>query len=190
MSGKDIGSDYKDKILCFSPTEEETSYFSKSLIYICEHSDEGTLGLIINRPLQISMTDFFKSMNIKILGSLSQDFLLMGGPVNPGAVFILHSADTEWESTMPINKDVSLSTSIDILRAIANGDGPADYLITLGYTGWVQEQLEQEILENAWLVAPSNYKVLFKMKPKDKIRGVSEVLGFDIQMVSPKPGKA
>ena len=180
----------KDKILYFSPNDNGISYFTNALIYIGEHNEEGSLGLIINRPLEITTKQFYESMGIKVTSNLAQKKLLMGGPVNPGAVFILHSADTEWDSTMLINEHISLSTSKDILEAIAIGNGPVDYLITLGYSGWESHQLDEEIFENAWISAPLDYRIIFKMEPEDKIKGLSDLLGFNVEMVSPNPGNA
>ena len=180
----------KNKLLFFSPNEDSVSYFTDSLIYIGEHTKEGSLGLIINRTLEITTLEFFKSMGIEVESPLSQEKILMGGPINPGAVFILHSAEKAWNSTMLINQEISLSTSKDILLAIALGKGPKNYLIMLGYSGWEGMQLDKELMDNAWIIAPMDYKILFEIKPENKVKKLSKTLGFDLTMVSPNPGNA
>ena len=114
----------------------------------------------------------------------------MGGPVNPGAVFVLHPTLGKWESTISVNDEISLSTSKDILESIASGQGPDKYLITLGYSGWSAGQLDFELTENAWIIAPAKYEIIFDTRIEDKVAGVSKELGFDLTMVSPDYGNA
>ena len=103
---------------------------------------------------------------------------------------MLHSSEKEWESTLKITKDVSLSTSKDTLEDIAKNKTPKEYLITLGYSGWIGGQLDQELSENAWITIPGDFNIIFKTKPADQIDAVSKLLGFNIQMVSPEFGNA
>ena len=180
----------KNKLLFFSPSENQATYFTNSLIYVCEHNIEGSMGLIINRPVNIKTEDLFKSLELGPKSELKQKKLLMGGPVNPGAVFILHVAEREWDSTILINDHLSLSTSKDILKAISEGKGPSNYLITLGYSGWGAGQLDEELSENAWITLPCKIDILFNTHPEELVSAFSKELGFDLQMVSPDFGSA
>ena len=119
------------KLLFFSPSEREPSYFTNSLIFICEHSQEGAIGVIINRQIDLKTDNLLKGVGLNTQNLLSPKHLLIGGPVNPGSVFVLHSSEKEWESTLKITKDVSLSTSKDTLEDIAKNKTPKEYLITL-----------------------------------------------------------
>ena len=178
------------KLLFFSPSEREPSYFTNSLIFICEHSQEGAIGVIINRQIDLKTDNLLKGVGLDTKNLLSPKHLLIGGPVNPGSVFVLHSSEKEWESTLKITKDVSLSTSKDTLEDIAKNKTPKEYLITLGYSGWIGGQLDQELSENAWITIPGDFNIIFKTKPADQIDAVSKLLGFNIQMVSPEFGNA
>ena len=180
----------KNKLLYFSPSEDNSSYFTNSLIYVCEHNLEGSMGLIINRTINIKTDDLFKSLDLQLSSNPFQEKLLMGGPVNPGAVFVLHPTLGKWESTISVNDEISLSTSKDILESIASGQGPDKYLITLGYSGWSAGQLDFELTENAWIIAPAKYEIIFDTRIEDKVAGGSKELGFDLTMVSPDYGNA
>ena len=112
MSQREILTNYRDQLLYFAPTNDAASYFTNSLVYIGEHNDQGSLGLIINRTIEITTKQFFNSLGMDVKCKLSQRKLLMGGPLSPGAVFVLHDTDKEWESTMPIN-DYKIHSKID-----------------------------------------------------------------------------
>ena len=179
----------KGNLLYFSPSEQEPSYFTDSLLYICDHGELGALGLIINRPLNLELKDLFNTMNItqdsKAVGNV-----YMGGPVNPGAIFILHSSEKRWDSTMEVSNDICLSTSEDAIQSIANCEGPKRYLMTLGYAGWGVNQLDAELAENAWVVIPENKDVIFNPNPDKQMKELSEFIGYDIRMISPDFGNA
>jgi putative transcriptional regulator len=178
------------KLLFFSPSDRGPSYFTNSLIFICDHSSEGTVGLIINRQIDLMTNNLLKGVGLETKDLISPKNLLIGGPVNPGSVFILHSNNKTWDSTLKVTEEISLSTSKDTLEDIAKNDTPKDYLITLGYAGWTEGQLEQELSENAWITAPGDFNIIFRTEPKDQIIAVSKLLGFDVTMVSPEFGNA
>ena len=185
---EDLETSCKNKLLFFSPSENTSTYFTNSLIYMCEHKIDGSMGVIINRPINVMTIDLLNSLEIEIKSEPNQKRLLMGGPVNPGAVFVLHQTKQNWDSTILINKDISISTSKDILEAIATEKGPENYLITLGYSGWSEGQLDEELSENTWITAPANQEIIFNTDPEEMIKAVSKEVGFNLQMVSPDYG--
>ncbi|HEX5538909.1 MAG TPA: YqgE/AlgH family protein, partial [Methylophilaceae bacterium] len=127
-------------------------YFAKSLTLICEHNEEGAMGVVINRPIDMQLDALFEQINLDLKGKpLATAAVHFGGPVQIERGFVLHQPAGEWQSTLTINGDTALTTSRDILEALANGDGPEKALVTLGYAGWSAGQLEQEIGLNAWL---------------------------------------
>lgn len=179
----------KGKILFFSPSEEETSYFTDSLIYMCDHTEIGSLGLIINRKLELKLKELFKGLEVNGTYKLDNRVYL-GGPVSPGAIFILHSPEKSWKDTLKVSDEIFMTTSPDAIKDIAKGEGPQDFIITLGYTGWGPGQLNDEISENAWLTFPEDYNLIFKTNPEDQINEISKKVGYDIRMISPDFGNA
>ena len=179
----------KGNLLYFSPSEQEPSYFTDSLLYICDHSELGALGRIVNRPLDLELKDLFNSMKI-VENSKAEGNVYMGGPVNPGAIFILHSSEKKWDSTIEVSENISLSTSEDAIQAIASCEGPKNYLMTLGYAGWGVNQLESELVDNAWILIPENKDVIFNPNPNKQISELSAFVGYDIRMISPDFGNA
>ena len=181
--------DLKGKILFFSPNEDEASYFTDSLIFICDHNQLGSLGLIFNRPLDLELDELFNGMKINGVKKLHKKAFL-GGPVNPGAIFILHSPDKYWPNTLKVSENIFMSTDYDAIEAIACGKGPENFILTLGYTGWGPNQLNQEIAENAWLSFDEKADLIFNRVPESQISELSKVVGYDIRMISPDFGNA
>ena len=186
---KSASENLKGNILFFSPSEEGTSYFTDSLIYICDHNDHGSLGLIFNRPLELKLKELFKGMKINDINK-EQGNVFIGGPVNPGAIFILHSSDKAWKDTLRVTKDICMSTDYEAIKDIANGNGPKKYILTLGYTGWGPEQLNDEISDNAWISFAEDSELIFSVDPEDQINEISKNVGYDIRMISPDFGNA
>ena len=181
--------DLKGKILFFMPSEEGPSYFTDSLIYMCDHNEHGSLGLIINRPLNLNLSDLFQGMKIETIGeNNSQAFL--GGPVNPGAIFILHTSDKIWKNSLKVTDEVFMSTDYEAIEDIARGNRPKYYILTLGYTGWGPEQLNGEISDNAWISFPGDKHLIFEVDPADQINEISNNVGYDIRMISTDYGNA
>ena len=114
----------------------------------------------------------------------------MGGPVNPDAVFVLHGKPLKWDSTVKVNEEIALTTSGDILESIASGDGPLNYLIALGYSGWNPKQLDEELAENVWIQSHADYEIIFNTPAKDQVAALSKKVGFDLRIVSPDFGNA
>ena len=187
---KEIPDNCKNKLLFFSPSEQNFSYFTDSLIYVCDHNNEGAMGMIVNRSTNILTMDLFNSLKLKVQTELVQKNLLLGGPVNPDAVFVLHGKPQEWDSTVLVSEEIGLTTSGDILEAIAIGKGPANYLIALGYAGWNPGQLDEELLENVWIQNPTDLNIVFNTPPKDQVDALSKKVGFNLRLVSPDYGNA
>lgn len=162
--------------------------FSRSVIYLCAHSSEGAMGIIINqRAPNISFTELLEQLNIvpsedriALPSSLSAMEVHLGGPVETGRGFVLHSADYfKAESTLPIDESVCLTATIDILRDIAKGSGPNKALLALGYAGWAPGQLEDEIQANGWLNCPADPELIFDPELDLKYARALDSLGVD-----------
>jgi putative transcriptional regulator len=167
--------------------------FEKSVSFICQHTEQGAMGLTINRPTDILFSEFFSQLNIPLKDdSLASLPVYLGGPVETGHGFILHSNDSghTWNQTLKINKHISLSSSKDILIAIANGEGPSHYLVTLGYAGWGSGQIEQEMEQNSWLNVPANNDIIFNTPYDKRWESAALSLGIDIHLISGDVGHA
>jgi len=165
--------------------------FAKTVIYVCAHNDEGAMGLVVNRPLDtLAFPDLLEQLGIESSKVHDQIRVLAGGPVEAGRGFVLHSCDYFQEATMRVNADVGLTATIDILRAIAVGNGPQKSLLALGYAGWGAGQLDVEIKENGWLNVESDNKLLFEDDLDVRWQHAMEKIGIDPRMLSDEAGHA
>ena len=165
--------------------------FSHTIIYVCEHSEEGAMGLIINHPLDIPISQIFDQFDIEYTAQIGGGSLLSGGPVQVDRGFVLHRpSDHQWESTLPISNDISLTASSDIISDIANEQGPNDLIITLGYTGWGPGQLEQELSENAWLTVPGDADIVFDVPFHQRASAAAAKIGINFDLLSTDVGHA
>ncbi len=165
--------------------------FQKTVIYMCAHGPEGAMGLVVNKPLEsISFPDLLEQLDITMPPSGEGIEVLFGGPVETGRGFVLHSPDYIHDATMVVDEDVALTATIDILRAIAEGDGPAQSLLALGYAGWGPGQLDDEIKANGWLSLDSDPTLLFETDVDDKWTAAMRKLGIDPLMLSDEAGHA
>ena len=136
--------------------------FEHSVIYICEHQAQGTVGLIINRPMRYGLSLVFEQLQIQPLHvEKNQTPLLFGGPLQPDRGFVIHRPCGAWHSSLVLQPDVTITTSNDIIRAIANDAGPEDAMVALGYVAWLAHQVEDEIMQNAWVVCPAKRELLY-----------------------------
>lgn len=182
----------RDHFLIAMPSMTDP-YFYQSVIYICEHSPEGAMGIVVNLLLNIHLGDVLQNMNITTDDpKISQAPIIAGGPVQQERGFVLHRATQEdkWESSLSLTKNLSITTSKDILFAIANHQGPKDMIIALGYASWGGGQLEKEIVENAWLCSPADPQVLFDIPPENRWRAAGALLGIDMDNLSSDVGHA
>ncbi|WP_090720691.1 YqgE/AlgH family protein [Nitrosomonas sp. Nm166] len=167
------------------------SVFSKTLTYICEHNEQGAVGIVINRPTDLTLISLFKQLGIPQADSLVETVpVLFGGPVQMDCGFILHHPIGQWQSTLAVNQEVGLTTSLDILKAIANDEGPDQALIALGYAGWAAGQIEHELAQNAWLTAPASVDVIFDIPSEERLPAAMQLLGIHDAHLSNEVGHA
>jgi len=166
-------------------------HFAGTLTYVCEHTDEGALGIVINRPTDMTMGALFKQIRIDLEGSeLSERPVMFGGPVQTDRGFVLHRPAGKWQSSLAVREGVSLTTSRDILEACAAGQGPQEMIVSLGYAGWTAGQLEQEMAANAWLSVQADPQILFDAPFGERIDRALALLGIDIGSLSEEAGHA
>ena len=167
------------------------SIFYKTLTYICEHNEQGAIGIVINRPTDLTLISLFKQLGITQADSLIETVpVLFGGPVQMDCGFVLHHPIGQWQSTLSVNEEVDLTTSLDILKAIANDEGPDQALIALGYAGWTAGQIEHELAQNAWLTAPASVDVIFDMTSEERLPAAMRLLGIQDAHLSTEVGHA
>ncbi len=171
--------------------------FARSVIYICAHSDEGAMGLIINQPQQMMFPDLLVQLGIMDeqeairLPRQARDFIVRnGGPVDRSRGFVLHTGDYRVESSLPVSQGICLTATVDILRAISAGRGPRHALMALGYSGWGAGQLEIEIAENGWLTCPATPELLFDTDIERKYDRILASIGIDLAHLSAAAGHA
>ena len=166
--------------------------FSQAVIYLCAYNEEGAMGIIINRPiLDINLGEVLGQMRIDTkLDDIRSSPVLLGGPVQPERGFIIHRPNTEWQSTLMAGDDIGVTSSQDILEAMAVGEGPDDAVVILGYTGWGPDQLEKEISDNFWLTAPADHDILFNVPFEERWRAAASTVGVDLTNLSSDVGHA
>lgn len=165
--------------------------FARSVVYLCAHSAEGAMGLVINRLFDgISFPDLLEQLDIEAGPGCDQVRVLMGGPVESGRGFVLHSTDYMHETSMNVAEGVALTATVDVLRAIAEGNGPRKSLLTLGYAGWSAGQLDAEIRENVWLNVPADEALIFGADLDHKWEQAIATLGIDFGSLSGEVGHA
>ena len=168
-------------------------HFHHAVAYICAHNEHGAMGLVINRPTNVDLADVFEQMNIESAQAPAAGHspVYAGGPVQQERGFVLHSpGKLSWNSSVRINDQVCITTSRDIMHAIAHGEGPDEVLVTMGYAGWSTGQLERELCENSWLCVPSSPQLLFSTPPERRWAASIETLGFNAGKLSVQFGQA
>ncbi len=172
------------------PQLEDPNFFH-SVTYICQHSDEGAMGIIINQPLEMNLEEILAQLEIgnddQTLGAQPVYF---GGPVQQDRGFILHRPRRNWEGTLFVSDDIALTTSSDILKDIAQHRGPRQSLVALGYAGWGEGQLEQEMAQNAWLSVPASADIIFDTPVERRWHAATALLGIDVDQLSEDIGHA
>ncbi len=165
--------------------------FAQSVTLICEHSDKGALGIVLNKPLDMKLGDVLAQMKLDTTqAATAAQPVLRGGPVHTDRGFVLHRPGGEWDSTHKISDFIQVTTSRDVLAAMARGEGPRDAFVALGYAGWEPGQLEREILDNSWLSVPMNEQLVFEVPFEQRWQAAWQLLGVHSSRVSLVAGHA
>jgi putative transcriptional regulator len=179
-----------NQFLIAMPGLEDPNFFH-SVTYICEHNDQGALGLVINRPLDMQLGEILQHIKLQHSEPEARQIQVhLGGPVQQDRGFVLHEPLGEWEATLKVTDRIGITSSLDILQAIAKNEGPERSLITLGYAGWGAGQLEQEMAENAWLSGPADPDILFNSPDEERWKAAAASLGVDLDLLSGEAGHA
>jgi putative transcriptional regulator len=166
-------------------------YFAKTLTFICEDNDQRALGLVINRPIDLTLQALFEQVDLELNEpSLINLPVHFGGPVQMDRGFVLHQPIGDWQSTLSVEGEIGLTTSRDILDALGTGRGPERVLVTLGYAGWAPGQLEHEIGQNGWLTVRARPSVMFELPAEERLPAAMEMLGIDFASLSDQAGHA
>jgi putative transcriptional regulator len=172
------------------PTLEDPN-FQRTLTYVCDHSEDGAMGLVVNRPLAITVAEILCHLEIESVdGAVANEPVYQGGPVETERGFVLHSPVGDWQGSLALTEDLAVTTSRDVLEALARGDGPTHALVTLGYSGWASGQLEAELAQNAWLTCPARHEILFDVPPERRLEAAAADIGIDLERLSSGAGHA
>ena len=202
VDGMEMGSgepmesalDLANHFLIAMPSMEDP-IFGGTVVYICEHNDKGVLGVVINKPTDMTMEVLFERIDLKLADGLRtpvvNEPIMFGGPVQDDRGFVLHTpGHTRYSSSLTVTPDVAFTTSIDVLEAVANGDGPKRMLVSIGYSGWSPGQLEEEIGRNGWLTVDATRDVIFDTPIEQRYDRALGLLGIDPRMLSQEAGHA
>ncbi|MFC5302215.1 YqgE/AlgH family protein [Azospira restricta] len=166
-------------------------YFSGTLVYICEHNEQGALGIIVNRPIDMTLAALFEKIEVPLE---TQGFdrmpVYFGGPVQTDRGFVLHRPIGGWQSTLAVNQQVGLTSSRDVLQAVGHEGDPREIIVTLGYSGWSAGQLEEELAQNAWLTVPAKPEILFDMPFEARLPAAMSALGVSFTNLAEDAGHA
>jgi putative transcriptional regulator len=177
----------------------QDNFFARSVVYICAHSEDGAMGLILNHPAEgVSFVDLLLQLKVieagdksSLEGGAGDKRVLTGGPVDSSRGFVLHSRDYHaTDATMTIDDTVAMTATLDVLRAIAHGEGPKEAVLALGYSSWSPGQLEQEILANSWMICPADEPLLFDRAYDTKYQRALGAIGVDLRFLSDEAGHA
>jgi len=184
------GTSLTNHLLIAMPTLADPN-FAQTVTVVCEHTDKGALGIVVNKPLPMRLSDVLIQLNIEP-GSpaIGSQPVLRGGPVNTDRGFVLHRPGGKWDHSHRVSDTVQVTTSRDVLAAMARGEGPEDAFIALGYAGWEAGQLEREIKDNSWLSMPIDAGMVFDLPYEDRWSAAWRLLGIDMTMMSRVSGHA
>ncbi|HEY4374152.1 MAG TPA: YqgE/AlgH family protein [Burkholderiales bacterium] len=167
------------------------SVFGKTVTYVCEHNDQGALGVVVNRTLDLELSTLFEQVDLKLdIEDLRSSPVYFGGPVQTDRGFVLHRPLGEWSSTLKVTDQIGLTTSRDILQAVSEGSGPDDMIMTLGYAGWSAGQLESEIAQNAWLTVEADPTVMFDLPIEERLEAAMRLIGANFANLMDVAGHA
>jgi putative transcriptional regulator len=187
----DLGS-LTNQLLIAMPAMNDPN-FEHTVALICDHNPQGALGIIINKPLPMTMSEIFEQLDIKVPPPLREREVLRGGPMQTDRGFVMHRAGSDvWDSTLIVSEALHVTTSRDILTAMSRGQGPQEAVVALGYAGWDGGQLENEIRANVWLNAPMPVDggLIFDLPFEDRWHAAGRLLGVELSLISPISGNA
>ena len=165
--------------------------FARTLTFICEHNDQGALGIVVNRPIEMNLHALLEQISIPPATDAFKTVPVhFGGPVQVDRGFVLHTPLGQWQSTLAVGSEIGLTTSKDVLQAVARGAGPEQILVTLGYAGWAPGQLEHELAQNAWLTVQARADVIFDRAPEARLPAAMDLLGINFAHLSEQAGHA
>ena len=169
----------------------DDGFFNHAVTYICEHDDNSCFGIIINQDTTITLDQIVEQMDIECSDHINRKHpVFIGGPVDQGRGFLLNRPVGNWSSSLQVNANGALTTSKDILQALAKGQGPEDFLIALGYAGWSAGQLEEEMANNTWLNCPADEQIIFHTPPEERWQAAAKLIGVDLSLLSNDTGHA
>ncbi|MEO5932584.1 MAG: YqgE/AlgH family protein [Duganella sp.] len=167
--------------------------FGGTVVYVCEHNENGVLGVVINKPTDMTMQVLFERIDLTPdagFASHVDEPIMFGGPVQDDRGFVLHTPGNRYSSSLTVTKDIAFTTSIDVLEAVAAGDGPPRMLVSIGYSGWSPGQLEEEIGRNGWLTVGADPDILFNLPIEERYTAAMRLLGIDPVMLTSEAGHA
>ena len=183
-------SSFANQLLIALPTLDDP-HFARSVTLICQHDPDGAMGVVVNRASDYTLGEVLRQMHIETEDqALLEQRVLAGGPVHPERGFVLHDGERGWDSTLGVAEGLSVTTSRDILEAIAHDEGPAHAMVALGCAGWGAGQLEQELAENSWLTAPADPGILFTLPLDQRWQAAAGQIGVDLMRMAGHVGHA
>lgn len=171
----------------------EDPVFGGTVVYVCEHNENGVLGVVINKPTDMTMQVLFDRIDLKLEdspGAHIDEPIMFGGPVQDDRGFVLHTPGARYSSSLTVTDEVAFTTSIDVLEAVAAGKGPQRMLVSIGYAGWSPGQLEEEISRNGWLTVGADAHILFDLPIEERYVAAMKLLGIDPLMLTSEAGHA
>ncbi|ODN43096.1 YqgE/AlgH family protein [Piscirickettsia litoralis] len=179
-----------DHFLVAMPHVEDPNFY-QSVVYVCEHGEKGTMGIMINKPIGLTLGELLNYVDISCKSPKENQLeVVAGGPIQQESGFILHPTEEVWQTTLHINEHVAVTSSRDILEAIAMGKGPKHILPALGYCAWGTGQLEQEVLDNLWLCIPAATDLIFESPFQERWQGAADLIGVNLNELSSDAGHA
>lgn len=180
----------KNSFLIAMPALKDPAFFH-SVIYICEHNEQGAIGIVINQPLMMTLNEILHQLGIKTENpEIAKKTVFSGGPIHRERGFIFHPTGSRFETSVDISSEITLTTSPDVLKAVAEGKGPQEFMLALGYSHWKPWQLENELSANSWLYGPASPELLFRTPVEKRWRAAAALLGVDTDKLSDDIGHA
>ncbi len=179
----------KNHFLIAMPSLQDPNFF-RSVTLLCEHNEEGAMGIVINHPTEVTTSELLKHLEIQVDSTFIERPVLAGGPVQTDRGFVIHRGQSHWQSSLTVSDQISITTSQDILRALPTDHQLKDAFIALGYAGWGPGQLESEMADNAWLSVPASAEILFDTQVSERWHKAANLLGIDIAQITSFTGHA